>query len=151
MPARFGSRCSKGAKTMTPAKKTYKDIGEIQKDYTSGCYAVPRPEMPEFVPLGYIFDEDKSVRENREMVSTHNEAAKKARSDYRLQLDQQEIRMRNDVKEYVAGAYGMSMASADIIERYTWEEYHSAVYDYLTAIEDVAEMVSSVVKNETAK
>lgn len=151
MSIRLGKRCLKGMKTMTPTKKTYKDIGEIQKDYASGCYAVPHPEMPEFVPLGYIFDEDKSVRENREMVNTHNEEAKKARNDYRLQLDQQEIRMRNDVKEYVAGAYGMSMASADIIERYTWEEYHSAVYDYLTAIEDVAEMVSDVVKNETTK
>lgn len=136
---------------MTPAKKTYKDINEIQKDYANGCYTVPRPEMPEFVSFGYVFDEDKSVRENKEMVRAHNEAAQKARNDYKLQLDQQEIRMRNDVKEYIAGAYGMSMASVDIVERYTWEEYHSSVYDYLTAIEDVAEMVSDVVKNETTK
>ena len=49
----------------------YKDISEIRQDYDNGRYR-SNIVIPKRVTENYVFDEDLSVRKNREMVAEHN-------------------------------------------------------------------------------
>ena len=52
------------------AKMKYKDISEIRQDYDNGRYR-SNIVIPKKVTENYVFDEDLSVRKNREMVAEH--------------------------------------------------------------------------------
>ena len=53
------------------------DINEIRKLYEEGHYKYKLPEeaILKILPLDYVFDENLSVKRNREMVISHNSLA----------------------------------------------------------------------------
>ena len=92
----------------------------------------------------YVFDEDKSVRWNREEVARRNRAytedterLKKAKSDaYEL--------AEEATKHYIMEETGMSRDKANILYSFAWEKYHSYVYDMLTQLDELIELYNNL-------
>lgn len=126
---------------------SYMDIEEIRKKYNSGDYTYQM-----FVPLSvgdnHIFDENLSVKRNREMVIEHNEMVRNSHKEKQMKNNELLLQMRNEVTKYIAGTYGMSKEQASIVESYVYTEKHSFMCDYFSSIDEVAEMVEKVIRSE---
>lgn len=127
---------------------SYIDIEEIRKKYNSGDYT-----YQVFVPLSvsdnHIFDENLSVKRNREMVVEHNEMVRTLHKEKQMKNNELLLQMRNEVTKYIAGTYGMSKEQASIVESYVYTEKHSFMCDYFSAIDEIAEMVEKVIRCES--
>lgn len=51
---------------------SYMEIKEIYNKYNNGDYSC-KMAVPQFVEENHVFDENLSVKQNREMVREHNE------------------------------------------------------------------------------
>ena len=121
------------------------DISEIRERYNNGCYNY-QTEIPSKVFDNHIFDENLSVKRNREMVAEHNqkvEDMKKEKNQKQAELYKQ---LTNDVVEYIVDSYDMSEEQARIVERFVYAEKHSFMNDYFSWIDEVAYMVEDVVR-----
>lgn len=125
----------------------YMDIQDIRKKFYNDEYSC-KMAVPQSVKENHVFDENLSVKQNREMVREHNErvvALRKERDRKNNELHQQ---MRNDVIQYIVHTYGLSKDQASIIESYVYTEKHSFMCDYFSSIDEVAEMVEKVIRSE---
>ena len=121
----------------------YMDISEIRKAYDEGKYHFDM-EIPAKVSESHVFDEDLSVRRNREMVQEWNENVdnlKKIKGEKQADLYRQ---LKEDVIGYLTDAYGFTRKQAEAIESYTYIEKHSFMCDYFAGIDSFAELVENV-------
>lgn len=121
------------------------DIIEIRNNYYNGFYTC-RMEIPARVKDNHVFDENLSVKRNREMVVEHNqnvERMKKEKMDKQTELYRQ---LTNDVVTYIVDSYDMSEEQARIVERFVYAQKHSFMCDYFSWIDEVARMVEEVVE-----
>lgn len=121
----------------------YKDIETIRADYEAGRYTytdnVPRMSK---VAENHIFDENLSVKQNREMVAEHNRKVveqSKHRMHEQAILDAQ---LTQDVVDYLVGAYYFSQDVAKKVQEYAYTERHSSMYDYFNYLDEIAYLVS---------
>ena len=122
------------------------DIYEIRERYNNGHYTC-NMEIPAKVSRHYVFDENLSVKRNREMVEEHNkkvESMKKEKQNKQAELYSQ---LTNDVVTYIVDSYNMSKEQARIVERFVYTEKHSFMNDYFSYIDEVAYMVEEIVKD----
>lgn len=121
------------------------DISEIRDRYNHGYYEC-HMDIPLKLKDNHVFDENLSVKRNREMVAEHNrnvECMKKEKADTQNELYEQ---FTNDVVKYIVDSYDMSEEQARIVERFVYEEKHSFMCDYFSWIDEVAYMVEDVVR-----
>lgn len=121
------------------------DISEIRKRYNGGYYTC-NMEIPTKVKENHVFDENLSVKRNREMIAEHNQKVddmKKEKLNKQAELYNQ---FTNDVVEYIVDSYDMSEEQARIVERFVYMEKHSFMCDYFSWIDEVAYMVEDVVR-----
>ena len=123
----------------------YKDISEIRKDYNDGKYRC-NMDIPKKVSDNYVFDEDLSVRKNREMVAEHNAKIDKMRQEKNKESARLDRQLHDDVVTYIMGTCDMNKKQAEIVENYVYIEKHSYMCDYFSAIDEVADMVEKVIK-----
>ena len=121
------------------------DIAEIRDNYNNGYYFC-KMEIPARVKEGHVFDEELSVKRNREMVAKHNKKVddmKREKQDKQAELYRQ---LTNDVVTYIVDSYDMSEEQARIVERFVYTEKHHSMCDYFSWIDDVARMVEEIVE-----
>ena len=121
------------------------DINEIQDAYWNGDYNY-KMQIPEVVSYLHIFDENLSVKRNREMAMEHNQMVYAMQKEKQIKSNELHCKLANDVVEYIANTYDMNENQARIVERYVYNRHHSFMSDYFAAIDEVAEMVESVLK-----
>ena len=121
-------------------------IGDIRHDYECGMYTAAKPEGPDQkLPDNYIFDEDLSVRKNREMVADHNQKVaelKALRQKNQALLDKQ---LADDVVAYITEYYDLTEYQARTVERWVYTEKHAFMCDYFSSIDTFAEFASDLV------
>lgn len=127
---------------------SYMEIKEIYKKYNNGDYSC-KMAVPQSVKENHVFDENLSVKQNREMVREHNERVTTMRREKDRKNNELHLQMRKDVIQYIANTYGISYEQASIIESYVYAEKHSFMCDYFSVIDDVAEMVEKVIRSES--
>ena len=125
------------------AKVKYKDISEIRQDYDNGRYR-SNIVIPKRVTENYVFDEDLSVRKNREMVAEHNANIDKMRLEKNKESARLDRQLHDDVVAYIMGTCDLNKKQAEIVENYVYVAKHSYMGDYFSAIDEVAEMVEKV-------
>ena len=121
----------------------YMDISEIRKAYDEGKYRFDM-EVPAKVSESHVFDEDLSVRRNREMVQEWNDkvsALQKEKSAKNAELSR---KLKDDVIAYLTGTYDFTESQACKVENYVYEHYHSFMCDYFTYIDEIGDMVYAV-------
>ena len=119
------------------------DISVIREKYKNGEYN-HNIKYGNKVSENYVFDEELSVKRNREMVAEHNakvDAERKAAYAKQAELDKQ---LAHDICCYITENYNLSYTVATKIERFCYDEKHSYMYDYLSYIDTIAELIDDI-------
>lgn len=127
---------------------SYIDIDEISKKYNKGDYTC-NMFIPQTLGENHVFDENLSVKQNREMVREHNEKVIAMHKEKREKNNELFLKMRNEVIQYIVHTYGLSREQASIVENYVYIENHSFMCDYFSTIDEIAEMVEKVIRCES--
>lgn len=128
----------------------YKDITAIRDDYCAGVYVPSKQLTDEYAalslyPEGFIFDEDLSVKKNRELVQDHNNQVISKKQEYRHLANKLFRQLRDDVIDYIAGTYSFSKSRAQKIEEFVYASKHSYMYDYFGYIDEIANLCYDIV------
>ena len=121
-----------------------KTIEEIRRDWNNGQY-VCHMDIPAKLPENHIFDENLTIKANREKIAQHNQIVadkKREKMEKNAELSRQ---LTRDVVAYIMDTYELNEAQACIVESYVYTEKHSFMGDYFSAIDSVAEMAESIV------
>ena len=123
----------------------YKDITVIRDDYTAGVYAPSQQQTDEYAALelypdGFVFDEDLSVKKNRELVQDHNNQVRSKKKEYRQLSEKLFRQLRDDVIEYIMSTYSFNKVRAQKIEEFVYASKHSYMYDYFLYIDEIADL-----------
>ena len=124
---------------------TYMDIEDIEAAYWNGDYNV-KMKIPERVSPQHIFDENLSVKRNREMVLEHNEMVEKMQKEKWNKSNEFRYKLKNDIVVYIVQTYNINEDQACVIEEYVYDKYHSFMSDYFFFIDEIAEMVEEVLR-----
>jgi hypothetical protein len=125
-------------------------ISDIQKNYNEGKYSISYySEFQELLNLtklskDHVFDENLSVKRNREMVEEHNarvEAEKKEAYAKQAELDK---KLTHDVCCYITENYDISYELAAKIQQFCYTEKHHDMYAYFDYIDTIAEFVDDI-------
>lgn len=121
---------------------TYMEIEEIKSRYNNGKYSC-KIKFPYNVPRDHIFDEELSVRRNREMVEEYNRKAEDARKEYHAKVCELNRKLTDDVITYIVSAYNITKNQAHIIEEYAYD-HRNSMNEYFDSIDEIADMVEKV-------
>jgi hypothetical protein len=121
-------------------------INEIRELYDNGHYTYKSEEVipSKFMP-DHVFDENLSVKRNREMVVEHNKRVdelKLAKSTKQAELNK---KLTEAVVEYIKEYYELTDRQARIVEGFTYREHHSFMCDYFSYIDTFAEFADILV------
>lgn len=121
----------------------YMDISEIRAAWDAGEYYV-KMDIPDKVREGHVFDENLSVKRNREMVEEHNANVKRMQDEKWRKQAELSNKLTEDVVKYLMGAYDFNRKQAERFQSYVYIEKHSYMGDYFSAIDELADMVRDV-------
>ena len=119
------------------------DIEDIKNAYYTGYYSY-KMQIPDRLNPLYIFDENLSVKRNREMVLEHNQKVEDMHIEQQIKSNELACKLQNDVVKYITNTYDMNEDQARIVERYVYQKEHAFMSDYFAVIDEVAEMVENV-------
>ena len=120
------------------------DITEIRDKYKNRGYSY-EVKIPKRLAEDYIFDENLTVKRNREMVAEHNQKVNNIREEAMRKQNELYQQLTEDVVTYIYINYNLSVPQARKVESYVYDQYHSCMYDYFVYIDTVAEFAEKVV------
>lgn len=121
------------------------NIADIRSKFNNGGYTV-KMDIPNKVAETYVFDEELSVKKNKEMVLEHNrkvDEMRKQRDNLQTELSRQ---FTYDVIQHILNSYDVSETQARIIEAFVYNERHSSMTDYFGYIDTLCDMIEEVLK-----
>jgi hypothetical protein len=123
-------------------------ISDIRELYEKGHYTykynitdVNIKRLPE----DYVFDEDLSVRRNRELVAEHNKKIDDYHKNKRERQAELDKKLTNDVVEYIKEYYELTDKQARIVESWVYREKHAFMCDYFSYIDTFAEFADDLI------
>ena len=122
-----------------------KTLEDIRRDYNDGKY-YDHTVIPQKLPDSHIFDENMTIKENRERIQQHNQTVDDMKAEKMSRNAELSRQLTNDVVAYIMDTYELSAEQAAIVENYVYVEKHSFMGDYFSAIDSVAEMAESVAR-----
>jgi hypothetical protein len=120
------------------------DIKEIRDEYNRKGYSY-EVKIPKRVSPDHVFDENLSVKRNREMAEEHNRRVRELSAEAKRKQDELYQKLTEDTVAYIYTNYNLSITQARKVENYVYEHYHSCMYDYFSYIDTVAEFAEKVV------
>jgi len=122
------------------------DIDEIIVNYNKGVYTY-KADIPKKVKPDHVFDEELSVKRNRELAQEHNDNVDRLwRDKNRIQHELDE-RLTYDVVVYMMENYDLTERQAKIVENFVYQHYHSYMSDYFGYIDTFADLANDLVKS----
>ncbi len=124
------------------------DINDIMERYRLGDYR-SKMTVPKKVRPDHIFDEELSVRRNREMVEEHNERVDLLRKEsYNIQAELDK-KLSHDICCYITETYhNISYEVAVKIKRFCYTHWHSEMYVFFNYIDIVSSFVDDILSEE---
>lgn len=123
------------------------DISEISKKWDAGGYT-HNADIPRKVKDDYIFDEELSVKKNRELVKEHNRKVDELRAEAQKQQNLLYWQLTDDVINYITENYYLNEAQARKVERFAYQEHHSFMCDYFSYIDTYASFAMELLNLE---
>lgn len=123
------------------------NIYDIKAAWSRGEY-ICHMEIPQKVKENHVFDEELSVKRNREMAIEHNEMVARLQKEKMHKNAELSKKLHDDVVTYIIDSYDMNEAQAHIVESYVYVEKHSFMCDYFGAIDEIASMVEDIIKSK---
>ena len=121
------------------------NISDIRKKFHEGGYTVCM-DIPSKVSDSHVFDEDLSVKQNRQMVVEHNAKVDQLRQQKNDRQNELSRQLSNDVIRYILDNYDIAETQARIVETFIYQEKHSSMTDYFSYIDSLCQMVEEVLK-----
>ena len=115
------------------------DIYKIHEKYDKGDYTY-KVDIPKKVWDDHIFDEELSVKRNREMAKEHNQRVDELRAEAQKQQNLLHWQLTSDIINYIQENYNLNELQARTVERFVYQEYHSSMYDYFSYIDTLADL-----------
>ena len=123
------------------------DITEIREKWNIGGYTY-KDTIPKKVKPDYIFDEELSVKRNRELVKEHNDNIDRLyKESARIQSELYK-QLTDDVVKYIIDNYNLTEAQARKVENFVYLEHHSYMCDYFSYIDTFANFASDLINME---
>ena len=123
------------------------DISEIRAKYDEGGYTC-KMNIPKKVWDDHIFDEELSVRRNRELAKEHNDnvdAMQRDKNKMQAVLDKQ---LTDDVVEYIMAYYNLTEKQARTVQNFVYQEHHAFMSDYFGYIDTYADFAFMLVESK---
>ena len=127
------------------------DINKIRADYYAGKYTANVETKLAKVREDYVFDENLSVKQNREMAIEHNKNVDVMRREICERQNALSAKLTNDVVHYIIETYNVSKVVANKIERFVYNEKHAFMCDYFSYIDVIADLVEEAIEAEVDK
>lgn len=121
------------------------DIDEIRVNYNNGVYTY-KANIPKKVKPDHVFDEELSVRRNRELVQEHNDNVDLLRQDKNRIQHELDKRLTYDIVVYMMENYDLTERQAKIVENFVYQHYHSSMSDYFSYIDTFADLAFMLVE-----
>lgn len=128
---------------------TYNDVRDIIEDVrkqTENLYAERRQNPPaRKYSDDFVFDENQSVRWNREEVIRQNKAIDNARRAFERKVNRQSARVDEAIKQYLKDEFDFGDAVAAKVFEMAWEHGHPCEFDeVLIDAQSYGEFVKSI-------
>ncbi len=123
------------------------DISEIRAKYNNGGYTC-KMNIPDKVSSDHVFDEELSVKRNRELAREHNDNVELIRKDRIRIQGELHKQLTYDVVVYIMESYGLTERQAKIIENFVYQEHHSYMGDYFSYIDTFADFADNLINAE---
>lgn len=122
-------------------------INEIRAAYENGQYTYKDLTIQDkrCLPADYVFDENLSVKRNREMVIEHNDQVEHFKRVKQAKQTEFDRKLTEDVVAYIVDAYDLTEAQARIVEMFVYREKHSFMCDYFSYIDTFAEFADDLI------
>jgi hypothetical protein len=114
------------------------DISEIRAKYDAGGYTY-KIDIPKKVWDDHIFDEELSVRRNRELAKEHNDNVDRLQKDANRIQGELHKQLTDDIVEYIMAYYDLTEKQARLVENFVYQEHHSFMCDYFSYIDTYAD------------
>ena len=123
------------------------DINEIRAKYDAGDYTDKTP-IPKKISEHHVFDEELSIKRNRELIKEHNEKVDKLREEAQKKQNMLHWQLTDDVIKYITDNYNLSEPQARAVERFVYQEHHAFMCDYFSNIDTFADFASELINME---
>jgi hypothetical protein len=121
------------------------DIDEIRNKYNAGEYTY-KVDIPKKVKPDHVFDEELSVRRNRELAQEHNDNVDQMQRDKNRKQRELSEQLTKDVVEYIMAYYDLTDRQAKIVENFVYQHHHSFMCDYFSYIDTYADFAFMLVE-----
>lgn len=121
------------------------DINEIREKWNNGGYTY-KADIPKKVSEDHVFDEELSVKRNRELVIEHNQRVDELRAEAQRQQNLLHWQLTDDVINYIITNYELNPVQARKVERFVYQEHHSFMCDYFSYIDTYAGFASELME-----
>lgn len=118
----------------------YKSINEIASDYSNGIYSnqKPFPKQTKYKD-GHIFDENQTVKWNKEEVQRRNDEIIRLRDEYDNESNSLSDKLRDDVIYNLIYDYDLTQAQAEMTYDNAYSDKHSSMNDVFYYAANLAE------------
>lgn len=121
------------------------DIDEIRVNYDKGAYTY-KVDIPAKVKPDHVFDEELSVKRNRELVQEHNDQVDQMWRDKNRIQGELNMQLTSDVVAYIMENYGLTEHQAKLVENFVYQHHHSFMCDYFGYIDTYADFAFLLVE-----
>lgn len=121
------------------------DIYEIRANYDNGAYTY-KANIPQKVKPDHVFDEELSVKRNRELVQEHNDSVDQMWRDKTKKQAQLDKQLTADVVAYITAQYNLTEHQAKLVESFVYQHHHSFMCDYFGYIDTYADFAFRLVE-----
>ena len=101
-------------------------INNILSKINEGAYNIPDKTFPKRLPISHIFDEDLSVKKNKELVAKHNEEIDKMKEEYSLEVNAIRTRLYEDIISAIMEETDLNRKQAEILYNFSYSRHHSS-------------------------
>ena len=125
-------------------------ITDIIAKYNSGGYTY-KADIPKKVWDNHIFDEDLSVKRNRELAKEHNDNVDRLEQYASRRQNELDEQLTYDVVKYIMDNYNLDEKQARLVESFVYSEKHAFMCDYFSYIDEYAIFAENLTKKAINK
>lgn len=121
-------------------------FNQIKRKYDAGEYKAEKPSIFK-LRENYVFDEDLSVRKNRELVEEHNQRVYAAWREYNANEGIAKQKLEDDLIEAIiqCSEIDIKKETAKVIYDFAYREYHSGgLSEIITGLYDVIDFAKNI-------
>lgn len=91
-------------------------LTEIREKYNKGDYTYRKSDIPKKVPVDYVFDENLSVKRNRELVIEHNKRIDEMYAEAQKKQNMLHWQLTDDVINYIIENYNLNEIASALLQ-----------------------------------